>query len=378
MRRHAKRQLVFSAVAIVLAVASMLDGSARGDERRGFAALVQRAGVLVLEAARAEKMNPPFDSVVVGAGPDSSIDLRTWRILLDDAPSVFALRACQPWKGASEAYLCRVADGGTACSFEGIRNLAAIEKNDLPAACGGSFSRRTHLDPDRLEAPPIGLIYVLAHELGHILNKHDAAAQPIGLRVAGTTKERIATFRQTLSGVPAALRQEREADAVAGRITSALIARSADKNEAANRAYVIQHHTNALRMTFTCIDEATRCLWVDEPSLPPDPDRLDETADKLLCAVVSAPAGSLFPVLRGTHQDWGMRMTTVQALGSGPQGRGEGEAPLSTLVANVDDIFKFWEQHAESYYEQLAVAVGNRAGGLDKKVCARSPRRQGR
>jgi len=362
-------------IAVLLPLAAAAKPPSRLDSVTPF---VATAGQKVLEQAQLSGLKVPFDRVAVGTGAEP----RTWYIQLEPKrPSIFRLGdACRPQPGPLEPTLCHVTESRTVCSMEGIETLLAISTGDQPKVCGGAF--RPGASTPRyssLEGPPASLIFVLAHELGHIALGHETVATSLGLSASGDASARMQALRKTITENGASLKNEKAADAFASTITSALIERSAQKNAPDARDWVRAAHTNTLRATFLCVDEATRCLWVDEISLPPSDEFLKQHARKLACAVVSAKEGSALPAVRGTHGDWAMRMgavdSLVQQLSPSATGSGPG-SNLMELVAATDDMFRFWERESEPFYKALAVTLGNLTVDFDPSTCGGKKRKR--
>ncbi len=298
-----------------------------------------------------------------------------WRVEIDPSlPSPFVVSdACRPEVDAPQTTICHVRDSATTvCSLAAIETFIAIRLGDLPIACGGSHREGDAVDTSRLDAALVSLVFVLAHELGHLERGHNAPGGDGSVLVEGRQADRLQRLRLAVQGAPAQLIQEAEADAFASDVVTWLLQRAIRRNAPEHADYVASVHANALASAFVCIDEVTRCQWDDDISLPAQADEVRAHAKRLVCAVVAAPEGLALPVIRGTHEDWATRLAAIQRITAAIKPSADAESSFAAIMdlgQSIDDIFSFWGDHAQEYYKQLAAAIARVTLEFDRRRC---------
>lgn len=344
---------LFVPLAVVVAVLSLSRTASSQNPSSEMTRLVRAAAEKVLDGAKRAGIATPFSTVSVAS---AQADAKTWRIeLRSDLASPFSQgSACKREPTQSET-VCHVERSKTICSENALATMVAVSANQTPPICGGAFSGDVS-SLGSLDRPPMALIFVLAHELGHILRGHTSTSASVGLVLRGGPSRRLRDMRAAVLDGASQLGREREADDTASRIVGALIDKVVRSNDPANSAYVASAFTTDLRLAFICVDEATRCRWAEHVELPPSKAFLKARAQDLVCRALDSKEGTRFPTFRGTHGDWGMRMSTIHSLSERYKKRYGSGGGLMNLVGSVDSIFAYWAKESQAYYAKLEAA----------------------
>jgi hypothetical protein len=329
---------------------------------------IARAANAVLAGARAAQLDVPFTAVAVGRPAAAS----EWSIVVDrTVASPFSIGDPCALVDRPEVSVCRADGNAVLCSYEGVAALLRLHAN---AQCDPSLASMTPVDVSTLEGVPTALTVVLAHELGHIMLDHDGGDLEPTAIVSGDARARLQALEAAAAANGPARRREAAADEVAGKIVGALIERARER-DSAHADFVELGLRNQIRAAMICLDEVATCFEIEGFQLPsiataePDPEAVRAHAERLMCAALRAPDGSLMPSLRGTHGDWALRMGRFEA------GRPPVRDPMPELgalsadVADIDAVFTFWAKHGADYADALATSMRARASTFDPSTC---------
>lgn len=370
MRRNLGFRLHLS-LALSVATLGALRTTRAQAEPRAIDLHVAKAAERVLVSARRAHLNVPFESAAVGrsGGPKS------WVISLDaKRPSPFEGQACTP-KPDGEELICEVHGRRVLCSENAVAHLIKMTDGVSAAACGGDFDGDPRRLPRQLDKAPFALDFVLAHELAHIVLKHEVASSALLPGVRGSPKQRMRDLRSSILSAASQAQIERAADAWATKVMEATLQRLIEKNGLEHAAYVATAVGTDLRLAFMCVDEVTRCRWDADLQLPASEQYLESVSSELVCRALQAEEGAPFPVFRGSHGDWGIRLAAVSALTTHwrktyPPAQSTPFGELASFIGAVNDIFVFWGNSSEKYFSDLSGAVKRASATATAKTCA--------
>ena len=322
---------------------------------------LERAASRLTRVARAFQMLDRFSDAALQPGGRADVI----RLVVDPAlPSPFGPSdACTDDNVDANATLCHTRDGNTiVCSQAALQTLSSF---DASASAHG---------------PPVIMLAVVAHELGHLAMKHESGNHTVQWTVPPSDSARRRRLRLAFQGPTKSLVQELHADGFASRLLEIVFQIPADDPwlgyqpaiapDGASSGNYYGNIDNALVSFFLLLEARTQCLSHHPPfQLPVGDTLVQEQARALVCDVLRARTGARMPYVIGSHADWITRLRRVQAT-----------VPNASHYPGVD-VFELIDKYRSSpldstshqyrlYHERLATAVRRLSLTLPVAACA--------
>ena len=331
---------------------------------------------ILAAAARVVEFSDRFDSISLE--PTGRADV--WHITVDPAlPSLLdSADPCATTVSDDLATVCHAkGDNSVACSSRAMAAVAGFDSDASP------------------ERPAITLLYVLAHELGHLELEHGIADRAHEMTIRGNEEQRRRMLRLTVEPSNQAFAQEIAADRFATRVLGAILETQPylatenvlEPDHPHEQAIRVQRwrqrraHIEALMTFLLDLDMRTRCVRDIDFTAHMRDDELQYNARRLVCSVLKAQEGTPVPMLRGSHPGLSTRAELIHSALDGSQpakprqpDRGIQAMELyPELKPIIDFMDGYYRSLARDYQESLGRAareIRRQSATMPAKECA--------
>jgi hypothetical protein len=226
-------------------------------------------------------------------------------------------------------------------------------------------SIRTLLDSRASAGPSPSLLYLMAHELAHLLGGSAGGFHSPPATISGSldARSKIAALKKGCEWVGPEIAREQDADARALNVLAALLRQSPYEQIAVGARASLTGHVDALRLDGERLEKWETSLRLgldkslmdalDSASTPASPKQVALLAKSSLAHILRPGSGTiLLPPLRGTHPTGASRLAATAAaltklartLSPSPPPTSPVSDPVSSLLSNGGAILSVIDQ----------------------------------
>jgi len=328
------------------------------------------------DAARAygaQGKSLPFDRIEVNPDKPPTDPKTLVAYVVSDAPAAAV---------GSNGCSTRATTAGNAEPVDGLSvkgGCLALDVSPPQIRCSGDAVRIFGRGHREGKASP-ALLYVLAHEMAHLLQGRggEYAGRVEPLKLNATRETKLKALRESCE--PGTSRLEVEADAMALQVLASLLPAAPYREPvfspqgsvlwAADQLHLAANDWRKLALERELMSQAKPHRSFIPTTLPMPKDRVEANARRFVCDVLTRKSGVvLYPGKAGSHPALEERMRKVAealrpiAAGLPRTGATQEYQPVAKLQEQLGDIFTFMYRETGIYMESLQDAICMRVNG---------------